>query len=282
MNNNTVMKDFLRTAVNIEAYNEQGTITHTGTGFFYKIKLGTGIDYGKHVHICLVSNKHVLEKVTSISIYDNLNSFNKEEVPDNHKFTVQDVKDRIIIHENQDLAVINISDLMMNWIANDTQHTFKFIENDLIAHENELDILNSDIFMVGFPMSLQSEVSFKGVIYRGKLAFPPDMKFTYDDNYVLNMDGYSGNSGSPIFAIQPSVGQGYEIKLIGIQCSIYNPVTGYHETGEFRQHVSLTNAVKVKYLQELEPKIDAQWKRDFVDPKSLARIIEQIYDQGTQ
>lgn len=269
-NNNETMKQFLSTAVYIEAYNSDGQPTHTGTGFFYKINLGEGKDYGKHVHVCLISNKHVLENVQSISIFDNLNSFKVDEPADNHKFTVNDVKNRIIIHENQDLAVINISDLITRWIAHNTQHTFKFIDNDLIINEDELDILNSDIFMVGFPNSLRSDISFKGIIYRGRLAYPPDMKFAHDDLYIFNMDGYPGNSGSPIFTLKKYSKNKFDIRLVGIQCSIYT-----HVLDDVKQPLGLACAVKAKYLKELEPEIDTQWKRDFTQSDVIRRAVEQ-------
>lgn len=266
------MKQFLSTAVYIEAFNNEGELMHTGTGFFYKINLGEGQDYGKHVHICLVSNKHVLEKVQSISIFDNLNSFKEDEPADNHKFIVKDIKDRVIIHDTQDLAVINISDLITRWITYDTQHTFKFIDNDLIISEDELDILNSDIFMVGFPMALKSDISFKGIIYRGKLAYLPDMKFSSDDLYIFNMDGYSGNSGSPIFTLKKYSKNKYDIRLAGIQCSVYS-----YGPDELRQSLGLACAVKAKYLKELEPEIDNQWKRDFTQANLIRRAIEQTF-----
>lgn len=275
MNNNEAVTQFLRTAVNIDAFNDEEEKIHNGTGFFYKIKLGSGENYGKHVHICLVSNRHVLEGVSSLSIYENLNAFSDEESPEFSKYTVRNVKDRVIVHESQDLAIINISDLILRWMAQEVDHTFKFLDNDRIAFENDLDIINADILMVGFPMSLQSNLSFKGIIYRGRLAYPPNIKFSQDDNYLLNMDGYPGNSGSPVFSIQYSTG---DIRLIGVQCSIYNPVVGYYGTEEFRQNISLTNAVKVKYLKELEPLVDQQWKKDFT-PENLSKLAEQAYDK---
>lgn len=270
-NNNETMKQFLSTAVYIEAFNSEGQHIHTGTGFFYKIKLGEGKDYGKHVHICLVSNKHVLQNVQSINIYDNLNTFKTEETADNHKFTIKDVRDRVILHETQDLAVINISDLITRWIANNTQHTFKFIDNDLIINEDELDILNSDIFMVGFPNSLRSDISFKGIIYRGRLAYPPDMMFTYDNLYIFNMDGYPGNSGSPVFTLKKYSKNKFDIRLVGIQCSIYT-----HVLDDVKQTLGLACAVKAKYLKDLETEIDIQWKRDFTQAEVIRRAIDQV------
>lgn len=268
MDNNRVMKEFLRTAVKIEAYNEEELMTHTGSGFFYKIKLGKGIDYGKHVHICLVSNKHVLEDVSTVVLTENQSAFGLNDSLEAQSYRINDVKKRVIFHEEQDLAVINISDLIMKWIGHETNHTFKFIDNDLIAHENELDMLNTNFFMVGYPLGIESEVSYKGFIYRGHLAYPPDMAHSYQDSYIFNLDGYHGNSGSPVFALIHTPIKGTEIKLIGIQYQIYFPQDKY---------IRLTEAVKVKYLQELEPKIDKQWKDNFYDKDNIMRHIEQFF-----
>lgn len=228
-----------------------------GTGFFVRKKAP---DNGSYVY--LISNKHVLMNREKINI---------RVVLKNNKVTTISVpliingKSLLSIHYNNN---IDIAAVLLNGQFIDEQmeiiYTFD-LDDDSFSSDEYVDnggFEGSPIFMLGFPLGFIDEYSTTPICRMGCIA-----RFKLDEiknkfNFILDLQNFPGNSGSPIICCPENIGlQGTKMinkaALIGIIHS-YIPYNEYlinsqtNHVAEIKtENSGLALAHPVEYIRDI-------------------------------
>ena len=211
------MKDFINkltySTVKIESTendfwgNEIGK--ETGTGFFYKI---TGINNKKYYFV--ITNKHIVRMANFIDI-----TMPKFYIPprlgalqlhipkihlDNNKHVFLNLdriwKDptKLIYHPDQhvDLCAIRIQDNLLNLELN----IFPLSKELLINSEEDFSVLEQ-VIMIGYPCGLCDTSNCRPLIKCGVTATPIALDYDGGKDFVIDVSGACGSSGSPVFVL---------------------------------------------------------------------------------
>lgn len=172
-----------------------------GTGFFYKYHANNRENYA------LVSNRHIFENMKNalfsvpIEQNDQVNLLNNE------------IRIQPYLHPQYDVAVIGINDLIdspeyvgklkISWIT----------KEDIITEDFPISSIEYAL-MIGYPLSFQSDNFVTPLIRSGVIATPLKSKFNGLERFLVDMECFSGSSGSPIFINRDS-----QYYLVGIEQS---------------------------------------------------------------
>lgn len=137
------------------------------------------------------------------------------------------------LHPQYDVAVIGINDLIdspeyvgklkISWIT----------KEDIITEDFPISAIEYAL-MIGYPLSFQSDNFVTPLIRSGVIATPLKSKFNGLERFLVDMECFSGSSGSPIFINRDS-----QYYLVGIEQSSYS----YKE-----KEVGLENAKTTMYF----------------------------------
>lgn len=172
-----------------------GKLGWIGTGFFVaKQSKQSGGSF-----IFLVTNKHVIQKKDKIKIRQYLktgkiNTFDVLLVDDTGKKLYTEHPDNKV-----DIAVVQLSG---QFIQNNIDKIKAFdFENAAMTSEQYLDeggFDGSSVFMLGFPMGIIDAYSTTPICRRGCIARFKQNDIKNTKNFILDIQNFPGNSGSPI------------------------------------------------------------------------------------
>ena len=211
-----------------------------GTGFFvsFKNKVGNGS------YIYLVTNRHVINNYSSIVIRTHLKNGNIVPLSVN---LYENGEKLFLCHGNNniDIAVIQLNGKYVDDVL-DKINTFDIEKNTFMANEYLYNggFEGSPVLMLGFPMGIIDNYSTTPICRRGCIA-----RFKLDEiknnySFLLDLQNYPGNSGSPIISCPEIIGvEGTKIlseaRLIGI-------VYGYLPYRESLVNTQTNEVVEIK------------------------------------
>lgn len=176
-----------------------------GTGFFYKYNENGQENYA------LVSNKHTFEHMESALFSIPIKQNNEEANLLNVKISINPY-----LHPQYDVAIIGINDLIdspeykgklkISWIT----------KEDIITEDYPTSSIEYAL-MIGYPLSFQSDDFVTPLIRSGVIATPLKSKFNGLERFLVDMECFSGSSGSPIF-----INRDEQYFLVGIEQSTYD------------------------------------------------------------
>lgn len=252
-----IPKFFVNSVAAIGLKNETGEIKWFGTGFFVLKKIEEDA-----YRVFFVSNKHVLQNKKEVFL--RLTSKEEQIITIPMQLLDDDNKPLYHIHERMDIDVavvpVNAQVLVDN---------FKFdgIEIDNFS-DSSMEMLESGIdegsfvFMLGYPMGLVDLESDYPICRLGCVARISSKEIMRTGNYLLDIQNFPGNSGSPVFSKPELVSikgtkANKQCKLIGIihsyipyQENLINSQTG--RIVEIKSENSgIANAHPVEYIRDI-------------------------------
>lgn len=276
-----IPEHFLNAAVTI-GVEKDGTVNWVGTGFFVVRNLGTpgvGIPY-------LVTNRHVVEGKHAIVLrmVDRTNG-HMVNVP----ASLEDESGRqYLVHPNPSIDVA-VLPLNAEFIQQRNLAHFAF---DIDAESLGSFDLRSEgfdegsvVYMLGFPLGLVNEGSPMPICRMGCVARIDESQISETGNFLIDIQNFPGNSGSPIVSRAEIVSIGNTKSLsrcvlagiihsyIPYQVPLIDAQTG--RTVELREENSgLAHVHPVEYIQEV---ID-QVQQRFEDPESIQDVNDSAVE----
>lgn len=188
-----IPKSFKNAIVSIGIVN-QGQTIWIGTGFFVGKKVGEN-----EFEVYLVSNKHVLNKANDykIRMIDKDTGLVKEYDLPLHKNRSN------YLLSNDDLVDIGIVRMNGSFIS---EHIIDFglidIDNNSLSSKEFVDQGGSSgdaIYMLGYPLGLVDIESNEPICRIGCVARMSKTEIERNKKFLLDLQNFPGNSGSPIF-----------------------------------------------------------------------------------
>jgi len=186
---------FLRAVTSVGIRTKNDEIKWIGSGFFL-LKVVDDAGNGKPF---LVTNKHVVESHDSIVLM--FNDENNHEVIYADAPLLDDGKNICYFHENKiiDIAVVPLNGNFFNdnhlpfYAFNIDEHTMT--SKKLLGSGVEEGTF---IYMLGFPMELVNNNSTLPICRLGCIARIKESQIAETANYLVDLQNFPGNSGSPI------------------------------------------------------------------------------------
>ncbi len=167
-----------------------------GTGFFYKIMVGSECEH------FILTNKHVVRSANGIGLRFSLLDKNGKMLV--NKYFDQSFRDMesIIHHPNPkvDLCAIPITKLVKLAKRKKCILAMKAFSNEDLLVDSHLKELSSfeEIIMAGYPSGLGDNFNNLPITVKGTTATDINMNFEGKKDFVANITGWNGNSGSPV------------------------------------------------------------------------------------
>lgn len=178
--------------IGIKQYN--GGITWIGTGFFVTRQVGEN-----QFRPFLITNRHVFEGKTSITISMKERDSDSLKMADAH--LVENERILYIGHSNKDIDIVVLPLNAKFIIDNNLQFpSFNIDENAMTSSElrkNGVDE-GSLVYMLGFTMGLVNEGSSVPICRLGCIARMSEAQVKQQNNFLIDIQNFPGNSGSPI------------------------------------------------------------------------------------
>ncbi len=245
------------------------------SGFLYGVPIDKETDPLKHQYrIYLVTNRHVLENHTAITI-----RFNPEQQTDPARTFGVALKDEhgVELWTSHPNTSVDVSVMPINGAYLREQHLqSSFFASDQFvadtAKMKEIGVsIGDDVFVLGFPMGISDKIDRNYVIARrGSIAKIDDVA---RGTFLIDALVFPGNSGGPVvLATNVNFLQGTKPQerayLIGMVRSYlpYRDVAFSGQTGEARllseENSGLAEVIPVDYLNEtIKAAQDAEQKR---------------------
>lgn len=199
-NPNSGLEALPYTVVRIRAGDLNDTTTfHSGTGFFYVLKIGM-VDVA-----LIVSNRHVLCGKTWIEI-DFASSDEQGVRVFGPPLKVRIEAGQLPIFEHPDplvdLAAIPLNPLLEELIQHGKKPHAPCLSSNLFIPDQQQTILHAatSVLMIGFPTGIMDERNNLPVVRRGTLATHYKADYQGKTNFVVDIAAFGGSSGSPVFA----------------------------------------------------------------------------------
>ena len=196
----------------------------TGTGFFFNFKIGD------NTIPAIVTNKHVVENCTGISLTFNID-VNGEYVPGNKETLNIKSSDLIIIsHPEKD---VDLCAVLIGPILNNSGNKFYFkcfSQENILSQEYIHNSISNieDITLIGYPDGIVDTYNNLPVVRRGITATSIKYDFDNKKEFLIDSAIFPGSSGSPVFIYNQgsySIGNtlyaGDRMLLVGIVCAVY-------------------------------------------------------------
>lgn len=191
-----IPQGYLESVVSIGTRIDASKVSWYGTGFF----VGRSSGKKDQVHPLLVTNKHVFEGMDKVVI-----RMRKKGSDDLHEIDVPlkytDGRIRYYVHDNDkiDIAVLPLLAQFINVLGLDFP-CFN-IDNNAMS-SNELRDSGADagsiIYMLGYPMGLVNSTSNQPICRMGCIARMSETQIREENNMLVDIQNFPGNSGSPI------------------------------------------------------------------------------------
>ena len=171
-----------------------------GTGFIYCHREGA------NQHFCVVTNSHVIEGATSCRIrFHTGERAGREVVPNGKSIFVQvsQMDKAWDIHPAEDLCVLPIGNLMINFDRTSTPLYFQSFVDEYVWNNERLQSLSAveQVLMVGYPRGIVDKVNYFPVFRRGITATHPAIDFEGEPVGIVDAACLWGSSGSPILIL---------------------------------------------------------------------------------
>jgi len=256
---------FLDCVVAIGVINADKSKSWIGTGFlvgrFFRQREGGGKDY----HVFLVTNKHVLDKVSSIVVRFNPQPQTAEPARDYDVPLIDASGSKLWTeHPSQDIdiATININPklrehgMKFDYFKTDADHLLD-IRGMVDRGMTEGDF----VYVLGYPMGIVAPDRQYAITRSGSIARIRDLLERRSNDFIVDAFVFPGNSGGPVvskpeyFAIQGTkvISKAY---LIGIIKSYvpYQDVAISQQTGRprvvFEENSGLSSVIPVDFIME--------------------------------
>lgn len=200
------------------------TSTGYGTGFFFVF------NYGDANAPVIVTNRHVVNgnerETVSFSLHldgDDFRNLDLERIAYNTRW---------FFHPTQDLAICFAQPLFDQLKTQTGRNPFFVpLTEDLVANDNNLGKLTAleEVTMVGYPRGISDEAHGLPIFRKGYTASHPTIDFNGDPIGLMDIAGWWGSSGSPVFIFNPAgytdrfgntyLGQG-RLLFLGVQYAI--------------------------------------------------------------
>ncbi len=254
--------EILKTVVTINTANSKGELSCVGTGFLvsYPAKAEENRSF-----TFMITNKHVLENVTSIVISVNKKSGGVEHFNLNKENLLK--KNHLLYHPNKniDICAIGINIDVMLEAEGNVKRVDIFNQALNISKMKSFHMVEGHpVYSVGFPMNLV-EINSKNPIVRGGII--SRISNLYDKKrqeqiYLIDSFNFPGNSGSPIFSgIEANHFPGWTPINTNYLIGVLNSYISYKEylkstqTNQIKtieeQNSGLTNVISVDHIIEL-------------------------------
>lgn len=249
-----VADQIVQTTVRIETQGLKDS--GSGTGFFFRFCSSDA----SNVPV-IVTNKHVIEDVSTGQFYINLKNKNANE-PDIGKHisvSVADFEKNWVKHPDRDvdLAVFPIAPVLQRLNQQGHEPFYIGFDTEFLADPTFMSELSAieDIIMIGYPIGLWDARHNLPVVRRGVTATPPYVDFDGKPQFMIDCACFPGSSGSPVLLFNSGgyvdkagtirIG-GTRVKLLGVLCA------GPHFTaqGEIRA-VPVPTSVKSVALSQI-------------------------------
>ena len=171
------------------------TINGSGTGFFFKFKVGDD----KEVPV-LLTNKHVVNHNTKEKIQISFHIWADGKVSEENLSLALELD--WVFHEEYDLCFAFIAPVL-NYIKEFYQKevAISYIDEELIKENlSNLEALE-EVTMIGYPIGLHDEINNLPIFRKGYTASHPALSFNKNGIALVDMACFPGSSGSPIFIL---------------------------------------------------------------------------------
>jgi len=249
MNFQTFREQILFSTILIKSKNQDGNIIGRGTGFLILAPLKS--TPGKSL-VLLVSNKHVFEVSTSISI--NYHTGDKQRNPLLGAFITQNIGDISNVYyphpDNEiDLACVNVS------VDFDTMHPQiygRLIKTEILSTFNESFLnIGQRIYYVGYPEGRFDITNNLPILRTGSIASHPSVDFNGKQQFLIDSNVFKGSSGSPVFLNVRDAGSSDGLEVYGFDNLLLGVIT---ETMTYYNEVVSAYSVKdedAQYVEEI-------------------------------
>ncbi len=228
------------TTVAIGVKRDKNKFNWIGTGFLVFKKMNDN----NEGFLFLVTNKHVIENKNDVVIRLVL----KDGTVSNEIIKVQDDKKKLYYqHSNEkiDIAVfiLNGNKIVKNF---DKIRCFNIDTNSYTSEEyiDNGGFEGSDVFMLGFPLGLIEEYSITPICRKGCIARMNNFDICNNYSFILDIQNFPGNSGSPIISCPDSVSIGKTKKIT--KCALIGIVHSYIPYRENLINVQTNEVVEVR------------------------------------
>lgn len=170
----------------IQAKND--TSMKTGTSFF--------AEYNHKKY--LITNKHIILGRPSISLKMKCKDINTDSYI-SEIITSFTLGTDIYYDEEYDLCIIPINPVIHLY-----EKENRLIMNTFINLNDDIDIINQfdsieNVFMCGYPCTFRDEVNNYPIVLDGITSTPININYNGKEEFLTNVHGYKGSSGSPVF-----------------------------------------------------------------------------------
>lgn len=240
----SIADELLHTTVRLEGIKKNGS--SVGTGFFF---------YSES-RIFLVTNKHVVEGVTSGEFFVLKAGYeNDQKVPILGSFhRIGFTESQFIGHPESevDVAVMNVSEYL------DGTAYWKHVTEEIFPTESDFKNFigpMEDIVFVGYPNGIFDTKNLLPVARKGMTATPCYLDFEGHKKFLIDASVFPGSSGSPVFIYyrgghsdkQGTFISGNRYHFIGIIAKVFQRI----EQGEIKVVEIPTEQTKVAEINQM-------------------------------
>ncbi len=219
----SISEQLTYSTVRIECQLRTGGVS-TGTGFFYRFA------QARDQHIpAIVTTKRVVEGAARGTLRLHLmDNAGKPRPATYDTFTIDDFHARWLPHPRLavDLCAMPIAPILNQATANGRPIFYVSLDKALIPQPDEVAELAAleDIVVMGYPDGIWDSVNNLPIIRRGITATHPRVDYKGRQEFLIDMAGPPGSSGSPVFLLDAGgypgrsggVGPGSRVKLLGV------------------------------------------------------------------
>lgn len=158
-------------------------------------RFGTCFFISFNNHILLVTNKHIVNYSNKIVIY--IEILNKQ-TNIQSEMQLHLLAENTIYNEKYDLCVLDIT----TQIKEDTKYKLIFDQISQCEIADDLTVFNKiqDVFMIGYPNTIRDIKNSYPIIRKGITSTLINIDWDGNKEFLIDIIGIPGSSGSPIFA----------------------------------------------------------------------------------
>lgn len=253
-------KEHLNTVVAIEI-KVNDSFRCIGTGFFV-LKTINKLNY-----TFLVTNRHVIEQFDSLKedkMYLRTYGLNHSDKIINNEINLKTLNQNLLFinkTESIDLAIICVNANILTTIDNLNLidiDDFSYSSDELIKNQNFAGDL---IYMIGYSLGITISSSLSPIVRQGCIARLDEKEIEETHNFLIDINNFPGNSGSPVYLkvesdalintksiIKPAL-IGMVYGYIPYQGNLYVKDTKINEL-YFNENSGLARVIPVEYIRE--------------------------------
>jgi hypothetical protein len=191
-----------------------------GTGFFFKFSVG------KDSILSIVTTLHLIKDCKEGILKFNSGQNGKTKYGDIISVHIKNFAKLWITHPTEDVAILPLLPILENtFLETKKMIGFKYFDNALVPTSLQLDSLSAiqQVIMIGYPKGFSDTVNNIPIVRTGLTATPIFLDYNKKRRFLVDIQTYSGSSGSPIILFDQgiitkggSITLGSEVLLLGI------------------------------------------------------------------